>query len=354
MLISPCNADSSTRDAWRRRGGILADLADFLDAWDSPAPTMELHTSGSTGVPTLLHASKAAMRASAAMSCRAFGLQAGDSALLCLPLRYIAGKMMVVRALVGGLRLAVVEPCSNPLAAPELADLPLDFAPLVPMQAIRCLAGGGGAAQLARVRTLLLGGGFVDAALESALQDFPSCRAYASYGMTETLSHVALRRLNGSGRSEFYAPLPGVSVSLSAQGTLCICAPALGIDHLETNDLAEVNAAGGFRILGRRDAVINSGGLKIQAEALEDHLHAATGLTLVAVPHAHPELGQCVAVLWEGDPAAGASLQAAAATLPRHHRPRLLQHLHELPRTATGKIARAACRDLAAAFTLNA
>ncbi len=355
MILSPQEADAAARSAWRCRGGIFAELADFLDDWESPCPTMELRTSGSTGQPTVLHASKAAMRASAAMSCRAFGLNAGDVALLCLPLRYIAGRMMVVRALVGGLRLAVVEPCANPLAAPELEGVTPDFAPLVPMQAIRALATEAGTACLARVRTLLLGGGFIEPSLEEALQALPGCRAFASYGMTETLSHIALRRLNGPERSPFYAPLPGVEVSLTPAGTLALRAPQLSIEHLETNDLAAMQADGSFRILGRRDAVINSGGIKIQAEELERQLHAATGLTLVAVARAHAEFGECVALLWEGEPVAEAQLLAACAALPRHHHPRLVQRVAEgLPRTSTGKIARAACRELAAALTLNA
>ncbi len=335
-------------------GGLLAQLAEFLDEWDSPCPTMTLQTSGSTGKPMRMQASKEAMRASAVMSCRAFGLQKGHTALLCLPLHYIAGKMMVLRALVGGLRLAVVEPCANPLAAPELAGAELDFAPMVPMQALRCLAAPEGPQQLARVRTLLLGGGFIDPQLEEALQAIPSCRAYASYGMTETLSHIALRRLNGKERATAYTPLPGVKVSLSAEGTLCISAAHLGIKHLETNDLAELDAAGGFRILGRRDAVINSGGIKIQAEEVEQHLRERTGLTLIAVPHPHAELGSCLALLWEGAEEEEPRLRAACETLPRYHRPRLLQHVAALPRTTTGKLARAACRELSVSFTQNA
>ncbi len=354
MIVSPHKADLHTRAAWRQEGGILAQLADFLDEWDSPAHTMELRTSGSTGTPTVLHAQKTAMRASAEASCRAFGLQEGDTALLCLPLRYIAGKMMVVRALVAGLRLAVVEPSADPLANPELADVALDFAPIVPMQAIRTLASAGGAARLAHVRTLLLGGGFVEPALETALQSFSNCRAYASYGMTETLSHVALRRLNGVERADSYTPLPGVRVSLSAAGTLCISAPHLGIERLETNDLADILPDGRFAILGRRDAVINSGGVKIQAEEVERHLHAATGLVLVAIPRAHAELGECVVLLWEGEQTAEERLLAACATLPRYHRPRLVQRVEQLPRTETGKIARAACRELASALALGA
>ncbi len=324
---------------------MLAELADFLDEWDAPSSTLELRTSGSTGAPSVIQASKNALRASAAMSCRAFGLAAGQCALLCLPLRYIAGKMMVLRALHADMRLAVVEPDSDPLRhLPQ--GMRLDFAPLVPLQAARALARPDGAEQLGGIGTLLLGGGFIPPSLEEALRTLP-CRAYASYGMTETFSHIALRRLNGTERSEYYHPLPGVRVALSPADTLRISAPMLGIEALVTHDLAEIADDGSFRILGRLDAVICSGGLKIRAEEVEQALHAATGLTLIAVPRPHPALGSCVALLWEGDEANENRLLAACDALPRHHRPRLVRHVTALPRTATGKLARAACRDIA-------
>lgn len=337
LWIDGERVDGVSLAAWRQgKGGIAAEVADFLESWFSAQTGVKLHTSGSTGAPKCICAAKAAMRASASLSCRTFHLSRGDSALLCLPLRYIAGKMMVVRALVAGLRLHLVEPSSTPLAS--LTNR-VDFAPLVPMQVIRTLAEADGAAQLSRVGTLLLGGGFVDASLEESLQAL-SCRAFASYGMTETLSHVALRALNGSQRSDFYTPLPGVEVSLSPAGTLCLTAPHLGIYGMETNDSAELRRDGSFRILGRRDAVINSGGIKIQAEALEALLRDATGLTLLVLPAPHPVLGQCVALLWEGPPAAEAALSHALETLPRYHRPLLVRHVESIPRTETGKLSR--------------
>lgn len=317
--------------------GILSDLADFLTDWHSESPCMELHTSGSTGKPKQLCVSKEAMRASAEATCNFFKLKPGDSALLCLPLRYIAGKMMVVRALVGGLNLVTVEPSSTPLANLEE---PVDFAPLVPMQVHSTLQQAGGSAQLEKARILLLGGGFVDAGLEEALQD---CRAavYASYGMTETLSHIALRRVNGPERSAYYTPLPGVRVSLTARNTLAICAPNIGVDYIETNDTAEIAADGTFRILGRVDAVINSGGVKIQAEDIEQQLTTATGLQVLAGPVPHPVLGQAVGIIWEGAAENEEALQRAIGELPRYHRPQLVLH-HPIPRTATGKMNRQA------------
>ena len=347
ISIDGCTITPATLPAWRQgKTGILADTGDFLAQWWNDTPTMPLHTSGSTGRPRLLHATKEAMEASAAATCRAFDLQPGSTALLCLPLRYIAGQMMVVRALVGGLNLIVTEPGSAPLAR---LNQSIDFAPMVPMQIATTLAQPGGREHLARVRTLLLGGGFVDAALEQQLQELPT-RVYTSYGMTETLSHIALRATNGPERSELYTPLPGVCVSLSTAGTLQISVPYLGINTLTTNDLAEIAPDGRFRILGRADAVINSGGVKIQAEDIERELHTRTGLQLLALPHPHPVLGQCVALLWEGPAEAESALRQACAALPRYHQPHTLFRT-TLPRTESGKIARAEAAQLLLANT---
>lgn len=346
MQDSAINADGCTitpanLPAMRRAGKLSPELADFLSKWWSDSPTMVLQTSGSTGAPKRMLATKTAMVASAAATCRFFGLNPGDSALLCLPLRYIAGKMMVVRALVGGLNLVTAEPSSTPLASLTQG---VDFAPLVPMQVAATLALPEGAAQLARVRTLLLGGGFIDPALAEQLQK-STTRVFASYGMTETLSHIALRAVNGPQRSEWYTPLPGVKLTLTPADTLQISVPWLGIDALCTNDLAEIAPDGGFRILGRVDAVINSGGIKIQAEEIEQELHRLTGLQVLALPLPHPRLGQCVSLLWEGPREAESALREACATLPRYHKPHFIHHA-PLPRTESGKPARARALQL--------
>lgn len=340
LHINGQTVTAATLAAWRQgRTGIEAETADFLAEWWADSPTVALHSSGSTGTPKYFDAPKEFLCASARASLAAFGLHAGCRALLCLPLRYIAGKMMVVRALLGGWELVTAEPSSAPLPA----DACFDFAALVPLQAARTLEQADGRERLERIGTLLLGGGFIDAALEERLQGLSHCRVYASYGMTETYSHIALRRVNGAERSAAYTPLAGVSVTLSAAETLCITAPHLGIRRMETNDRAALTPAGSFRILGRRDAVINSGGIKIQAEDIERHL-AARGITALVLPAPHPQLGECVALLWEGS-ATEAELQAALTDLPRYHHPKVLRHVTALPRTATGKIRRTPAAD---------
>lgn len=334
LWVNGLCVEADSLASWRRgRSGIEAELADFLERWFDAPPTMELHTSGSTGKPKTILATKEAMRRSAELTLAAFGLQRGARVLLALPLRYIAGQMMVVRALVGGLQLLLREPSSLLPAEEEVA-----FAPLVPMQFYRTLQEPDGLERLNRVHTLLLGGGFAD--LPERAAGLRS-RVFASYGMTETLSHIALRPLNGPEADAWYRPLPGVRVGRDAQGCLTVAAAHLGGSELVTHDVAELAPDGRFRILGRRDAVINSGGIKIQAEEVEQTLRATTGLACIAVPAPHPFLGQCVALLWEGSPADEARLLAAAAQLPRYQRPKLLHRLNALPRTATGKPARA-------------
>lgn len=325
---------------WRQgKEGFRAELADFLEAWFDDSPTLTLRTSGSTGAPKDICVRKEAMRASARLSCSLFGLTRRSSALLCLPLRYIAGQMMVVRALVSGLVLRLESPSSTPLQ--NLVG-PVDFAPMVPMQVSRTLAQPGGRQQISLIRTLLLGGGFVPPTLEEELQSLPS-RVFVSYGMTETLSHIALRRLNGEERSPDYHPLPGVHLAQAEDGALRLTVPHLGIHDMPTQDIITLREDGSFLLHGRKDAVINSGGIKIQAEDVEQALTAATGLHLVALPLPHPVLGQCLALLWEGPSSAEDALRKAGERLPRYHHPAHYIRLDALPRTESGKIARAAC-----------
>lgn len=347
IRVDGCTITPETLDNWRRgRSGIQAEVGAFLASWWSNTPTLSLQTSGSTGRPKVLQASRAAMAASAAATCRAFQLQADHTALLCLPMRYIAGQMMVVRALVGGLHLITTEPTSTPLAGMRN---PVDFAPMVPMQVVSTLAQPGGRRALERIGVLLLGGGFIDSGLEESLQGLRT-QVYASYGMTETLSHIALRAVNGPRRSALYTPLPGIRLSLAPGGTLQVEASYLETGLLTTNDLAEITPDGSFRILGRADAVINSGGVKIQAEALEQELQQRTGLQVLALPIPHPVLGQCVALLWEGPAEAENTLRTACAELPRYHQPKQL-HRCTLPRTGSGKPARAEASSLLARLT---
>ena len=318
------------------------DLQEFLAEWHSDSPFVEVHTSGSTGAPKPMLVEKRRMEASARITCRFLGLQPGDSAMLCLPLDYIAGKMMVVRALTCGLRLMTVEPCGCPSW-----EGTLDFAAMVPMQVYNLLQTNEGRQRLMQIRHLIIGGGAIDPDLALALADFPN-HIYSTYGMTETLSHIALRRLNGPEASDWYTPFEGVSISLNAEGCLCIDAPAVHEGLLVTNDLAVIED-GRFRILGRKDNVICSGGIKIHIEEVERLLRAHVRVPYLITKVPDSRLGEAVVLLTTAtDPAVLADVQATCRrVLPPYWVPRHVLTVDHLPFTATGKPARAEAARMA-------
>ena len=174
-------------------------LDEFVSDWQSDSPTLLVHTSGSTGKPKPMLVEKRRMEASARITCGFLGLRAGDTALLCMPLDFIAGKMVVVRSLVWGLRLVAVEPSGHPLKG--LTESPT-FAAMVPMQVYNSLKVEEERRLLRGITHLIIGGGAVNSDMAEELRGFPNA-VWSTYGMTETLSHIALRRLSGAEASEW-------------------------------------------------------------------------------------------------------------------------------------------------------
>ncbi len=324
---------------------LMADLFEFLGQWFNDSPTLTVQTSGSTGTPKQLTVRKDRMMQSARLTCEFLGLQAGDDALLCMPMQYIAGKMMVVRALVAGLNLWVRTPSGHPLSdeASAGADIPFRFAAMIPLQVYNTLRVPQEKQRLEQIGALIIGGGAIDASLEEELRKLPGA-VYSTYGMTETLSHIALRRLNGPDASLHYHPFASVQLSLSAEDTLIIHAPLVCDEILVTNDVARLHADGSFSIIGRKDNVINTGGVKVQMEEVENELrsflHAPFAVT--SVPDAR--LGEAVVLLLEQQDTPDTAI---FEELPKYHRPRHIFHVSQLPMTGSGKIDRAACKALA-------
>lgn len=325
-------------------------VEEFFEEWNNPSPTLLVHTSGSTGKPKPILIEKRRMEASARITCSFLGLHEGDTALLCMPLDYIAGKMMVVRAVTCGLRLVAVEPSGLPVWKE-----PIDFAAMVPLQVYNLLQTPDGSERLRNIRNLIIGGGSIDAALATTLATFPH-PVWSTYGMTETLSHIALRPLNGPDASDWYTPLKGVSVSLNADNCLVINAPAVHDGPLVTNDIAELttpvtnDTVGGapqcrFRILGRKDNVICSGGVKIQAEEVERLLLPHLSAPFLITKRPDEKFGEVVVLLTEGDTKEAADV--ATQILPKYWQPRLYIHVSQIPLTATGKLARKDAERLA-------
>ena len=309
------------------------DFEEFLKEWNDDSPTVLVHTSGSTGVPKPLWVEKCRMEASARITCDFLGLHEGDKALLCLPLDYIAGKMMVVRSLVRGLKLQVVSPSGTPHWTTSI-----DFAAMVPMQVWNLLQTDEGRQRLMQIRHLIIGGGAIDESLAKELKSFPNA-VWSTYGMTETLSHIALRRLSGPEASAYYTPFPSVEVSLNDDGCLVINAPAVHDGVLVTNDIAEIRQDSSFRVIGRKDNVICSGGIKIQIEEVERLLRPHLSVPFMITCAPDPRLGQQVVLLLEeGDVSYAETV--CRKVLPKYWQPRRILTIDRLPLTETGKPAR--------------
>lgn len=321
----------------------LWDLYLFLNEWFDASPVITVHTSGSTGVPKGLVVRKDRMMQSARLTCEFLNLQAGDTALLCMNLRYIGAMMMVVRSLVAGLNLVVRPASGHPLSDVEV---PLKFAAMVPLQVYNTLRVPAERKRLEHTDILIIGGGAVDDSLEAELKTIPIA-AYSTYGMTETLSHIALRRLNGEAASKCYYPFPSVELSLSAENTLIVKAPLICDDVLQTNDIACLCSDGGFTIAGRKDNVINSGGIKIQAEEMENRLQPFIPVPFAVTAVPDPCLGQALTLLIAGKPDIKELENKLQAVLETYYRPKHIFITELIPQTENGKIDRTGCRILA-------
>ena len=313
-------------------------LEEFLSEWNNDSPFVRVQTSGSTGVPKPMLAEKRRMLASARITNDFLGLHEGDTALLCMSLDYIAGKMMVVRSMERGLKLLTVEPSGHPLNHSQLAtdDCQIDFAAMVPLQVYNTLQVPEERKRLLQIRHLIIGGGAIDEALGAELKNFPYA-VWSTYGMTETLSHIALRRLSGPEASDWYIPFPSVKVSLSEDGCLVIDAPEVCLERLVTNDIAEISPQG-FRILGRKDNVICSGGIKIQIEEVERHLRPFLRAPYLMSKRPDPKFGEVAVLLTEDS--VDEARQICERILPKYYLPRHYLHVDRIPLTETGKPAR--------------
>jgi len=259
-LIQYCKqklADNGTKE-------FEKEIFQFILDWFSSSDYMVVKTSGSTGNPKEISLQKKHMEASARATISFFDLKPKDKILHCLPMHFIAGKMMAVRALVGGLDLYIVQPSSKPDIFPDSVS----FTAMIPLQIANLIKDDESRTSFSKIDKLIVGGSFISVDLINQLQK-TSTQIWQTYGMTETITHIALRRINGSNKSEWYKTLTGVSVKLDNRECLIISADHIGISELITNDLTEINETGEFQIKGRVDNMIISGGIKFNPEEIE-------------------------------------------------------------------------------------
>jgi O-succinylbenzoic acid--CoA ligase len=313
-------------------------IYEFILNWFNDDDFILQKTSGSTGEPKEIKLKKSAMIVSAQNTIHFFNLQPGETAWLCLPIDYIAGKMMVVRAVVGKLNLIISEPSGTP----EIPKQSIDFTAMVPLQLKKLFDAK---TEFSTIKKLIVGGAEVDFQLQKALQKIPS-EVFATYGMTETCSHIALQRINGTSPEKAFHLLPGISISTNNDGCMKISAPFLSDIQIETTDLVRILSDDEFIWLGRTDNVINTGGIKISPEQLEKEISQILGRECIIISQKDELLGEkLVLVLEKSDDKAAEVLNRLHDHLDSYHCPRSVNFVETIPRKESMKLDRQAVID---------
>jgi O-succinylbenzoic acid--CoA ligase len=323
-----------TKDMGQGLPESLRPAAELIAQWKSGRKTFELKTSGSTGKPKTIKLQRDKIIYSAKLTAETFNLSAGDTLLCCLGLHYIAGFMMVMRAVVNNCDLIIEEPASNPLKDID-KDQELDFASFIPLQMETMLDDNRAVDIMNGMKAILLGGSPVSETLEEKLQVIKA-PIYHTYSMTETYTHVA-------------TTLSGVKISTDTRGCLVINSYLTDNENLVTNDLAEIHKDGSFTWIGRYDNVINSGGIKIQLEKIEQvcgevfkYLEIPSHFFAYGLPD--EKLGEKLVLVVEGE-AWGVSMtnevnDQLSALLGKYETPKEILFVKEILKTRTGKVDR--------------
>ncbi len=314
----------------------------FLAEWlDETITEIEIFTSGSTGTPRSIQHTKSAMLQSARMTCEALQLSGKDSALLCLPANKIGGMMMIVRSLYLKMDLHCVKPSVHPLTNFS-EGTSISFAAFTPMQAKEILKDERGWKRFQGIEKVLLGGESIRPELQAQLLHSTN-GTYSTFGMTETISHIALKKVSGTKPDLYYHTLPDIRVAKDERNCLVIEAPAIGVHHLVTNDVVEIISENKFDWKGRFDHVINSGGIKLHPESIEQKLrsHIPWPFFVAGIPDA--QAGERPVLVVQTDEITEAEIKTikeAIALLPKIERPKEIRMVRELIKTDTGKLKR--------------
>ena len=338
LELSQKKLNNSLTEEWQLR------VFSFIQEWLDDNDFMLVQTSGSTGNPKQLRVEKKAMIQSAFTTGNFFELKRGNTALMCLPANFIAGKMMIVRAFVLGLNLIIAPPKSNILAC--LGHMPIDFASVVPMQIQKIMSSDKNNRNnsLFNIGTLLVGGASINRQQKSFLATL-KCRVFATYGMTETLTHIAVQRIERGKLNSYYNPLPGVEITKDKRGCLVINARHLNINSLATNDLVEINKDGQFTLVGRVDNIINTGAVKVSPEIIEEKLSMLIKERRYMIyPEKDSLFSQKVALLLEGEDMSEDEKKSLITNLntklKKFEKLRTISFLPKFAETNSGKIHR--------------
>lgn len=306
----------------------------FLEEWFSEKTEVNVQTSGSTGVPKIFEIEKKKMVNSAVMTCNFLGLKEGDTALLCLPVEYISGKMMIVRSIERKLKLIITNPSLNPV---ENLEEEIDFCAMTPLQVENSLE------KLHLIKNLIIGGAAVSESLKNKILQMkpsPSNHIFETYGMSETLSHIGLKQLMPD-QEDYFTVFENVTISLDDRRCLKIFAPNVNAEELQTNDLVSIKNDKQFKFLGRIDNVINSGGAKIFPETLEALVKKELPNEAVFMGLPDESLGQKLILVIEGRESEEVKRKISEIPFEKNfHRPKEIIFFSEIPRTPNGKVNR--------------
>jgi O-succinylbenzoic acid--CoA ligase len=308
----------------------------FLEEWLSDLQKVNVQTSGSTGIPKIFEIEKQKMLNSAKMTCDFLGLSENDKALICLPVEYISGKMMIVRSFERKLKLIVKNPSLESL---KDLDETIDFCAMTPLQVENSLN------KIHLIKNLIIGGAAVSESLKSKIIEVlrfsdSQTKIYETYGMSETLSHIALKEIYPH-QNDYFTAFENVSISKDERGCLKISAPNLSSEILQTNDLVEISNDNQFKFLGRIDNVINSGGAKIFPEELEALVKKEIPNEVVFLGLKDESLGQKLIAVIEGEKSDDLIKKISEIQFEKgFYKPKEIIFFKEIPRTPNGKISR--------------
>ncbi len=317
----------------------------FCNQWLNGHDGFRLQTSGSTGAPKRIEVTRNQLIASSNITAKFLDLRPGETALVCVNTEFIAGLMMLVRALEVGMNIIVTKAEANPLQSVSL-NTPIDFVALVPYQ-VEAILNSPNRNDLSKIRNVIIGGAPLTNQIKSELREFTNS-IYATYGMTETLTHIALQKLSGGKPDESFHVLPGFEISVDERDCLVVKANHIGSEPIVTNDIVEIKSKNQFQWSGRIDGVINSGGVKIIPEKIESVVSTVFekfGLDnryfIAGLPHS--QLGESVTLFIEGEirpEVLNTVSQELSTILSRYESPKSFQLLTKFAYTESGKINR--------------
>lgn len=314
----------------------------IVDFFNLIAP-LKQKTSGTTGDPKILDLDRESMIQSAKMTIRHFNLKRGDKVLLCLPMQYVAAKMMLVRALIGGLNLITVEPSGDPL---KNCDTTVQFAAMVPLQLYESLKHP---ESLGKIEKLLIGGGEINPELLREVRKLTTLEVFESFAMSETYTHFALRRINGDRPESYFKVMKKVEISTDHRDCLVVHIPGVTKEQVMSNDLVSIKSKSEFEWLGRIDTIIKTGGVKIIPEILEKKIRDIVGHELLILGIPDEKLGQKLILVVET--AADQSLieswkKSISSILSKPEVPKEIICLVEFPRKSSMKVDRFGVREM--------